>query len=65
MPLEWLNRCKYCLYHHGHGHDTEEYIQLWDEIEELIDVADWTSSFKTVKRGEMPQRLRYAYLGHL
>ncbi|EHA8588353.1 hypothetical protein COCNU_scaffold004835G000020 [Cocos nucifera] len=30
------NRSKYCLYHHDHSHDTEECIQLQDEIEELI-----------------------------
>ena len=30
------NPNKFCLYHHDHGHDTEECIQLRDEIEELI-----------------------------
>ena len=30
------NPNKFCLYHRDHGHDMEEYIQLQDEIEELI-----------------------------
>ena len=30
------NPNKFCLYHHDHGHDTEECIQLQDEIEELV-----------------------------
>ena len=30
------NPNKFCLYHRDHGHDTEECIQLQDEIEELI-----------------------------
>ncbi|XP_073107414.1 uncharacterized protein [Elaeis guineensis] len=30
------NPNKFCLYHRDHGHDTEECIQLRDEIEELI-----------------------------
>ena len=34
-----LGKCnpnKFYLYHHDHGHETEECIQLRDEIEELI-----------------------------
>ena len=34
--LEKYNPNKFCLYHRDHGHDTEECIQLQDEIEELI-----------------------------
>ena len=30
------NPSKYYLYHKDHGHDTEECIQLWNEIEKLI-----------------------------
>ena len=30
------NPNKFCLYHRDHDHDTEECIQLRDEIEELI-----------------------------
>ena len=30
------NPNKFYLYHHDHGHDTEECIQLQDKIEELI-----------------------------
>ena len=30
------NPNKFCLYHRDHDHDTEERIQLRDEIEELI-----------------------------
>lgn len=30
------NLCKYCLYHHDHSHDIEEWIQLQDKIEGLI-----------------------------
>ena len=33
---EKCNPNKFCLYHRDHGHDTEECIQLRDEIEELI-----------------------------
>ncbi|KAG1365253.1 putative Retrotransposon gag protein [Cocos nucifera] len=35
-PPNKRDRSKYCLYHRDHGHDTEECIQLQDEIEELI-----------------------------
>ena len=34
--LEKHNPNKFYLYHRDHGHDTEECIQLRDEIEELI-----------------------------
>ena len=34
--LEKRNPNKFCLYHRDHSHDTEECIQLRDEIEELI-----------------------------
>ncbi|EHA8591482.1 hypothetical protein COCNU_scaffold060974G000020 [Cocos nucifera] len=30
------NPNKFCLYHRDHDHDTEECIQLQDEIEELV-----------------------------
>ena len=30
------NLNKYCLYHHDHDHDTEDCMQLRDEIERLI-----------------------------
>ena len=36
MHLGKHNPNKFCLYHRDHGHDTEECIQLRDEIEELI-----------------------------
>ena len=34
--LEKCNLNKFCLYHRDHSHDTKKYIQLQDEIEELI-----------------------------
>lgn len=36
MKLEQCNLNKYSLYHHDHGHDMEEYIQLQDKIKEFI-----------------------------
>ena len=35
-PLRNHDRKKYCWFHHDHSHDTEQYIQLRDEIETLI-----------------------------
>ena len=35
-PPEKRNRRKYCRFHKDHGHDTDECIQLKDEIEALI-----------------------------
>lgn len=35
-PSNKRDRSRYCLYHHDYGHDTEECIQLQDEIEELV-----------------------------
>ena len=32
----YCNNKKYYYFHHNHGHDTEEYLQLKDEIENLI-----------------------------
>lgn len=34
-PIVW-NKKKYCSFHQDHGHDTEDYIQLRDEILALI-----------------------------
>ena len=35
-PTDKRNRRKYCRFHKDHGHDTDECIQLKDEIEALI-----------------------------
>ena len=35
-PLGHKDQSKFCLYHRDHGYDTEEYVQLKDEIESLI-----------------------------
>ena len=35
-PLIVWDRKKYCHFHQDHGHDTEDFIQLKDEIETLI-----------------------------
>ncbi|GAV88788.1 hypothetical protein CFOL_v3_32209, partial [Cephalotus follicularis] len=35
-PAEKRNTEKYCRYHRDHGHDTEEYRQLKNQIEDLI-----------------------------
>ncbi|XP_043725980.1 uncharacterized protein LOC122672585 [Telopea speciosissima] len=35
-PAHERNKNKYCRFHQDHGHDTEEYRQLKDEIEALI-----------------------------
>ena len=39
MQMKPKHRCdsnKYCYYHRDHDHDTEDYLQLRDEIERLI-----------------------------
>lgn len=33
---EKRNKKKYCRYHNDHGHDTEDCIQLTDDIKELL-----------------------------
>lgn len=38
--MDMRNPNKYYLYHHDHGYDTEEYIQLQDErLEEVITIT--------------------------
>ena len=46
------NPNKFYLFHRDHGHDTEECIQLQDEIEELIDEVGSTGSFDAGLRVE-------------
>ena len=36
LNAKGLDRRKYCRFHQGHGHNTEQCIQLKDEIEVLI-----------------------------
>ena len=36
LKAKGLDRRKYCRFHRGHGHNTEQCIQLKDEIEALI-----------------------------
>ena len=45
------DRKKYYLYHHDHGHDTEDYIQLHYKIEELIRREKLDHFIQRIKEG--------------
>ncbi|XP_052209204.1 uncharacterized protein LOC127812719 [Diospyros lotus] len=70
-PPNTRSKKKYCRFHHDHGHDTEDCIQLKEEIQELINrgyLQDFvgrggTSSgkveSKSEHRGRSPTRDRF------
>ena len=56
-PPNKHNQSKYYLYHHDHGHDTEECIQLQDKIEELIKRV-WLGQFLRLRSKAREDQLR-------